>query len=187
MKKIIFAVSVMLYTGFHQATAQEVPDDIVPGTYYQDNAINNYVGTWKWTSGADTFTIALVKKKYDLDDHSRDVLSGGYRYVKNGIEIINTLNDVNKNVNNIIDNNSLASLSSGVRDGNHFLFHFIDRLKSVKNGHKLGHVNAVITPSGNTYSMTWRLVGTGLYYQGPNDPPLPQGWTVPTDMVLVKQ
>ena len=102
MKKIILVASVLLYAEFHKVIAQEVPDDIVPGTYYQDNVITNYVGTWKWTSGTDAFTIVLVKKKYDLDDHSRDVLSGGYRYVKNGVEVINTLNDVNKDINNII-------------------------------------------------------------------------------------
>ena len=183
MKKLFFLASIMLCTGFHRVAAQEVPDDIVPGTYYQDNVITKYVGTWKWTSGTEEFTIILVKKKRDLDDHSRDVLSGGYRYVKNGVEVINTLNDVNKNINNIINNSDLASLQSSVRGDNRFLFNFYDRLKN----DKWGHVHAVITPVGNTYSMTWRLVGTGLYYQGPNDPPLPQGWSVPTNIVLVKQ
>ena len=185
MKRLIIIANVLLCAGFHQIAAQERPEDIVPGTYYQDSIITNYAGTWKWTSGTDTFTIALVKKKWDLDKYSVDVLSGGYRYVKNGVEVINTLNDVSIDIND--DNSPVPSLMSLVRESNRMTFSFYDRLKTVKDGHKNGHVNAVITPSGNTYSMTWRLVGTGLYYQGPNDPPLPQGWTVPTNIILTKQ
>ena len=185
MKKIILAASVLLFTGFDLASAQERPEDIVPGTYYQDNIIANYVGTWKWTSGTDTFTIALAKKKFALDEYSVDVLSGGYRYVKNGVEVVNTLSDVIIDIND--DNSLVPSLMSIIREGNRMMFGFRDRLKIDKNGQKMGHVNSVISPSGNTYQMTWRLVGTGLYYQGPDDPPLPQGWSVPTDMVLVKQ
>jgi len=182
MKKSIFIASILLCTCFHQAKAQETPDVIVPGTYYQDNVINHYAGTWKWTSGTDTFTIVLVKKKLDLDDHSMDVLSGGYRYVKNGVEVINTLSDVNLDIND--DNSPVASLESIVREGNELMFGFIDR----GNSNRSGHVNVVITPTGNTFSMTWWLVGAGLRYQAPNAPPLPQGWSVPNEgIVLVKQ
>lgn len=182
MKKSIFAASVLFITGFHQAKAQETPDDIVPGTYYQDHVITNYTGTWKWTSGTDTFTIVLVKKKRNLTKFSVDVLSGGYRYVKNGVEVINTLNDVN-----IVDINATgspkASLQSAVRDGNGFLFNFTDKIYN----NKWGHVHAVITPAGNTYNFTWKLSGTGVHMSLPGDPPFQEGYSVPMDMVLVKQ
>ena len=183
MKKIIFLASVLLGTWLSQeATAQDTPDDIVPGTYYQDHVITNYARTWKWTSGADTFTVVLVKKKRNLDKYSVDVLSGGYRYVKNGVEIVNTLNDVNKDVNNVVNGN-FASLRSITRDGNGFLFLFMD----IIHNNKWGHVHAEITPYGNTYQFTWNLTGTGLRYVPAGTTPPPAGYSVPDDIVLIKQ
>ena len=139
MKKIVLiTVSVLFYAGFNRVIAQETPDIIVPGTYYQDNIINNYVGTWKWTSGTDEFTITLVKKKKNNDEFSVDILSGGYRYVKNGLEVVNTLSDVNIDVNAI--NGPLASLSSYVRDGNRIGFS-----SRLYRAHRLGIGEAIGT------------------------------------------
>ena len=180
-KRVLIITGILFCIGFHRSVAQETPDNIVPGTYYQDNIITNYVGTWKWTSGSDEFTIVLVKKKCVLDTYSVDVLSGGYRYVKNGVEQVNTLNDVNIDIN--APSGPMASMESYVREGNRIGFSFIDRLK----GDQFCHVSAVITPMGNTYSMTWKLSGTGIRIREPNDPPFPQGFSVPMNMVLVKQ
>jgi len=179
-KKILLIAGMLLCIGYYGASAQETPDVKVPGTYYQDNVINNYVGTWKWTNGTDEFTIVLVKKKCNLEDYSVDVLSGGYRYVKNGVEQVNTLNDVNIDIN--APDGPIASLESNVREGNIISFLFDDR----GNGNE-GYVRAVITPMGNTYSMTWKLSGDGLVFVLPGDPPPPEGFTVPVKVVLVKQ
>jgi len=143
--------------------------------------INKYVGTWKWTSGADEFTIVLVKKKSDRIRFSVDVLSGGYKYVKNGVEQINTLNDVNININ--APNGPVASFQSIAREGNEIDFRFIDKLK----GNKRGIASVVITPAGNTLSMTWSLSGDGPEILLPGNPPYQEGYTVPMDMVLIKQ
>ena len=186
MKKNVLIVSVLLCIGFYQASAQVVPCDPVPGTHYQDHVLNNYVGTWKWTNGTDTFTIELAKRKRDLGDYSFDVLSGGYRFVRNGVEVINTLNDVNiANIN--APGGPRASLQSLSRNGNRIFFRFIDRGKLTNRGYKRGRVIAVITPVGNTYSMTWSLVGAGVEVLFPGDTPTPVGWSVPTDVVLIRQ
>ena len=179
-KKILLIAGLLLCAGYYGASAQVNPDDVVPGTYYQDNVINNYVGTWKWTSGTDEFTIVLVKKKYNFEDYSTDVLSGGYRYVKNGVELVNTLNDVHIDIN--ASDGPVASLESYVRDGNIIAFGFYDR----GNGNN-GGVRADITPTGNTYSMAWRLSGHGMFLVLPGDPPPPEGFTVPVKIVLTKQ
>ena len=180
-KKILFIAGLLLCLGYYGASAQETPDVKVPGTYYQDNVINNYVGTWKWTNGTDEFTIVLVKKKRVLDTYSVDILSGGYRYVKNGVEQINTLSDVNIDVN-APNNGSIVSLRSIVREGNEIDFIFYDR----GNGNR-GRVSVVITSMGNTYSMTWELSGAGAIVLLPGDPVPPEGYSVPEDAVLIKQ
>jgi len=179
-KKILLIAGLLLCLGYYGAMAQETPDIKVPGAYYQDNVINNYVGTWKWTSGTDEFIIVLVKKKRNLSKYSVDILSGGYRYVKNGVEQVNTLSDVNIDVN--APNGTLVSLRSNVRDGNIIGFVFYDK----GNGNR-GGVRAAITPTSNTYSMTWMLSGRGTVALLPGDPAPPEGFTVPTDVVLVKQ
>ena len=179
-KRVLLLSGILLCVGYFGAIAQETPNIKVPGTYYQDNVINNYVGTWKWTNGADEFTIVLVKKKCDLTTYSVDVLSGGYRYVKNGVEQINTLSDVNIDIN---ASGPVASLGSITRHGNKIGFSFIDRGK----GGKRGRVSVTITPTGNTYSMVWKLSGDGAVIIIPGDPVIPAGYSVPTDAVLTKQ
>jgi|GEM_PF-1771756 hypothetical protein len=179
-KRILLLSGILLCVSSFGAIAQETPNIIVPGTYYQDNVINNYAGTWKWTNGTDEFTIVLVKKKCNLERFSVDVLSGGYRYVKNGVEQINTLSDVNIDIN---AGGTVASLESFVRTGNKIGFTFFDRGK----GDKRGRVSVTITPMGNTYSMVWKLSGTGAAVIFPGDPVIPDGYSVPIDAVLIKQ
>ncbi|WP_430410939.1 DUF6705 family protein [Kordia sp.] len=71
-----------------------IPD----GIYYKDidGDLDKYVGTWKYTNGTTSFTITFRKviqsfngKWYD------DLLVGDYKYVKNGVVIMDYLNRVN--------------------------------------------------------------------------------------------
>lgn len=68
------------------------------GAYYKDrlNELNKFVGTWQHTSGSVTFQITLQKKEmyFDGTDYL-DILIGEFKYIENGVEIINTLNDLN--------------------------------------------------------------------------------------------
>jgi hypothetical protein len=70
----------------------------IDGAYYKDtnNDLDNFVGTWKYTNGATSLTIVLQKKEMqNYSDNSisyyEDILVGGYKYVENGVEKINTL------------------------------------------------------------------------------------------------
>jgi hypothetical protein len=63
-----------------------------------NNLYNNYIGTWKWTSGSKEFTITLIKQtmfhyNFGNDDYYKDRIVGYYIYKENGVEIINTTND----------------------------------------------------------------------------------------------
>ena len=74
--------------------------------YYYMKDINNYLdqfeGTWKYINGNSE--IELVFKKKTFTDHPnpsmtvmQDELVGEYRYVKNGVEVLNTLQNINNN------------------------------------------------------------------------------------------
>ncbi len=75
-------------------------DDTVDNTYVKDinNVFNPYFGTWKWedTSTGTSFTIVFSKlEMVDFGDNYTDLLIGQYRFVKNGVEIFNSLNVAN--------------------------------------------------------------------------------------------
>ena len=80
-----------------------VPIDASPmttadGAYYKDlnNEFDKFIGTWVFTNGNDEFTIVLDKKlMYYNGDYYTDMLYGEYKYTENGIEIVNTLPDLN--------------------------------------------------------------------------------------------
>ncbi|RZJ68879.1 MAG: hypothetical protein EOO45_14365 [Flavobacterium sp.] len=101
MKKIFLTLTILIVLA---CTAQSQiyplynnPDQgKVPGAYYKDTFgdFDNYIGTWKYTNGNIVFIITLQKKLRSFNPHRnfyRDVIVGGYSYVENGVEKINTL------------------------------------------------------------------------------------------------
>lgn len=113
MKKIIYFISLLSFT-FLSCKAQTILE-IVPlessrvkpaYTYFKDvnNLLDRYEGTWKYQNGSTSFTITLEKMEEDYNSdfkHYFDRLKGEYRYIENGIEIVNTLPNLNQNPNNI--------------------------------------------------------------------------------------
>lgn len=70
-------------------------ESLLNNAYYKDldGVLNNYVGTWKYTNGSTSLTVVLKKKEQVYNDEwYEDMLIGEYKYVENGIELINTLN-----------------------------------------------------------------------------------------------
>ncbi len=66
------------------------------GTYFKDieNDLNKFEGTWKWEDGNDSFEMVLEKKEEvhdETDNIYEDMVVGEYKYIENGVEIINTL------------------------------------------------------------------------------------------------
>ena len=82
----------------------EIGDGTVVGAYYKDldNEFSKFTGTWKFEnpSSNTSFTITFQKKEslYNpVFNYYEDALVGEYKYVENGVEIINTLNNLNTN------------------------------------------------------------------------------------------
>jgi hypothetical protein len=80
------------------------------GTYIKDinNEMDKYAGTWQYTHGTDTLTIVIQKKIHVFDgEYYEDFLSGEYRYVSNGVEVVNTLPVLNDPANINGDNSNI--------------------------------------------------------------------------------
>ncbi|MCW4468034.1 hypothetical protein OGH69_03575 [Flavobacterium sp. MFBS3-15] len=89
----------------------------IEGAYYKDinSDLDNFVGTWKYTDGTTSLIINLQKK--DMQPYSdnaitcyQDILIGGYKYVENGVEKINTLPLVSQNLPHSYDYSIFGNL-----------------------------------------------------------------------------
>ncbi len=72
--------------------------DVPNNSYYKDinNVMNDFEGTWLYTSGNTSLKITLVKNTMFYNGkYYEDLMVGGYRYIENGVEKINTLSDAN--------------------------------------------------------------------------------------------
>jgi hypothetical protein len=74
------------------------------GAYYKDlnNFRDQFVGTWVYSHGTTSLTIKIQKRDNllyfnGLNTYNQDVLIGEYKYIENGIEKINTLDNINNN------------------------------------------------------------------------------------------
>ncbi len=83
--------------------------------YYKDlnNLLNPYEGTYVYSEGETYLKFVLQKKEMCfVGDHYEDMIVGEYQYIKNGIEIVNTLYKLNQNIddkrNHGIDGNQLC-------------------------------------------------------------------------------
>ena len=78
------------------------------GAYYKDlnNFLNQYEGTWLLDNGTTTLKIVLTKKVMfhkiaGLKQYYSDYIVGEYLYIENGIEKLNTLNNLQTDHTNI--------------------------------------------------------------------------------------
>lgn len=121
MRKFIL---ILLIFGFFNCKAQspilnmefDTKYDAPDNSYYKDinNVLNDFEGTWLYTNGNTSLKIILVKStQYFNGDFYEDLLIGGYQYIEDGDEKINTLADaddpsIGRNAsikgNNIYDN-----------------------------------------------------------------------------------
>lgn len=72
------------------------------GIYYKDidNDLDKFVGTWLYTHGNTSFKIILKKRVHTYSqagNYHNDLLVGEYQYIQDGIEYINTLNNIDNN------------------------------------------------------------------------------------------
>ncbi|WP_329804647.1 DUF6705 family protein [Flavobacterium facile] len=90
-----------------------------PDGYYMkdiNNLLNPFEGTYIYSNGTTSFKMILIKKVQQFNGrYYEDLIIGEYQYIENGIEKVNTLNQINTVYNDqrshtidgnlIIDNN----------------------------------------------------------------------------------
>lgn len=67
------------------------------GTYTTHPELNEFIGTWRWTSGTDTVILVLKKQMIyypPIMDYNEERLVGWHKYVKNGVVIESDLQSV---------------------------------------------------------------------------------------------
>jgi len=68
------------------------------GAYYKDidNDLDTFEGTWLYTTDSTSLKMTLIKKTMSYDGRIyQDLLIGEYQYFENGVELINTLANLN--------------------------------------------------------------------------------------------
>ncbi|MCX8526491.1 hypothetical protein OF897_21490, partial [Chryseobacterium formosus] len=74
---------------------EQSPIDIPQNSYikYTNNILNKFVGTWTHSENGKVFTLALQKvEMVFIVDYYKDLLKGKYKYINNGITIVDTSN-----------------------------------------------------------------------------------------------
>ncbi|PQJ31411.1 hypothetical protein BST92_05515 [Nonlabens arenilitoris] len=73
----------------------------IDNAYYKDNnnELDSFEGTWLFTDGNNSLKIVLEKEvMYYNGSYYEDRIRGEYQYIKNGVEIVNTLIRLNDTI-----------------------------------------------------------------------------------------
>ncbi|WP_055442534.1 DUF6705 family protein [Lacinutrix himadriensis] len=213
MKNILFIVALTILTlsckaqtpiiDISQRANSEIYIDLQDNCYLKDvaNKLDPFLGTWVWTEGNNSLTITLEKIEMiysNISKHYSDAVIGKYKYIENGVEIINTL-DYNITAENAWDAHPtyiyrmLIPMLGGYNSDTKLHFHFSDYLKSKTENAYFKLLDLVTNPPlGNnppTYSVSqaklilqnsehWNING-----ENPRDPE----FTIPNNITLTKQ
>lgn len=92
----------------------EPSSEKIPGSYFKDlnELLDGYDGTYLYTKDNTSFKIALKKKVLSYGYHYQDLVVGEFQFIKNSIEIHNTLANININyideeINHLITGNQI--------------------------------------------------------------------------------
>ena len=174
-------------------TKMDAPDN----SYYKDvnNVLNDFEGTWLYTNGNTSLKITLVKSvQYFNGGFYEDAIIGGYQYIENGVEKINTLSDANNlNLgynasiwgNNIYDNCSYIPVDDCIEGEKRLSLSIEDTITTEHFGDLILHKRTV---SGQEALKAMIDIGyVGNNHQEGVPTPLP---TMPSQMnniILIKQ
>lgn len=127
MKKISHLLCLLFFVVTGKAQIVDIKDhdgSYSEGLYVKDinNILNDFTGTYIYTTGSTSLKIVLQKKtadpsRYDNFNFTEDILIGEYQYVENGVEKSNTLTALGINM---VDANSHSIAGNVVLEGTVF-------------------------------------------------------------------
>ena len=146
--------------------------------------MDNFVGTWKWISGNDVFTFKLKKVHlyYPAHGYYDDMIMGSHCYIKNGIIIEDNLADFPS-----VGQNLKGSIYIWYHNSNNTPNNIYGQVKDPLNN-KSERLYLEFLPAA-TPTLHWTLesLGGGNSYLIGTTPIKGIGWTLPADIILVKQ
>lgn len=122
----ILLIFICIFTQYTNAQTiidfDDYANDLDVQSYYMkdiNNYLNQFEGTWKYVNGNNEITLVFKKKTFTYHPNPsmtviQDELVGEYKYIKNGVEVLNTLQNINANHNNSIKYN----IQNSVRNKN---------------------------------------------------------------------
>lgn len=170
--------------------------------YYKDtyNDFDKLAGTWKYSNGTTSLTIVLQKrlkhpvKEYGLN-YDMDFIAGGYKYIEDGVEKINTIPQLTENLDlwyyYHIEGNSIVGPKSGYclncgPDDRVFLLGFSDPTRDIPGYEPLMFFKRVDSGGVQKLKLDFITISGGWEEEGV-DPGFTQ-YTIPFGTyILIKQ
>jgi hypothetical protein len=153
-------------------------------THITNNYINKFAGLWRWVSGNDTVDIKIAKIQFQYDRPpaaSADRLVGCHRYVKNGVLVESSMDKFDSVATNFHWKNTLFAWNMDDMDTAKAEGLFKDISKHKKGALFLDYVD-MATPQ-----LVWKLENTAGLAAVPDGSSFDYGFTLPRNMILVKQ
>ena len=158
-----------------------MPENIEGDNYYikaTQNTNDNFVGTWIWEKGNDSFKLTLEEfEQYSYPENStqyRDAIFGKYKYIENGIVISETTDIFNTN------DRPLPRVIAHYKAQN-IIWISISDVSSKK--YKVGEFSL---NDDETATLTLNEPIKGIKVIDPNNPPTNLEFQLPTNISLTK-
>mgnify|MGYP003678117662 FL=1 len=200
---IILTLSITTYSCKAQSPIINLADnddgitqmDMPENGYYKDvnNVLNGFEGTWLYTNGNTSLKVTLVKSvQYFNGKFYEDVIIGGYQYIENGVEKINTISNIDINNkfyakiwgNNVYDNCSIIPADDCIEGEKRLSLAILDPVTEQHSGDLLLHKRTV-----NGQEALKAMIDIGYVGNNYLDTPTPLP-TMPNQMrniILIKQ
>lgn len=151
------------------------------GQYLTNTTMQPFIGEWRWVDGTDTLQISLKVKKVFFDfngGYYSDCLVGWHIFKRGQTVIENTyqyIDQIDKSF--FIGGNKKGATLNKVKGT------VKDRLKV-----KHGNLELVLDNSVSPNQITWKIKNSeGIKYRKSNEPAYNFSFTLPTDILLIKQ
>jgi hypothetical protein len=159
-------------------------DNATNGNYIKDTEgyMNKFVGSWKYTSGNEEFTVKIIKAEHiDYDTYFIDKLYGGYKYVKDGIVKVDNLNF------QYTDYSSPQNFADFLGSGLYNNYNNVSLVGDDRIGMRRINIDLEVIPNTNPVQMKWKMenrenwvINNQGFRQG-------TGPGLPNNIILVKQ
>lgn len=192
MKQILILIAILLSISCKSQTTYPLsnydPRNLKNNNYIKDTEgiLNQFVGTWQWIQGNNTFQIILSKEEHwnggNNDDYFTDVIVGGYKYIENGNLVIDKLAYTTSFTSDISTWSDFTPILGGVTypQTNQLNLSVYDKIKGKSARTK---ITLQAGTNGSTQAH-WRLFDaeTSNYHGSTKQ----QGFSIPTNIILTK-